>query len=72
MPEEVYFSSPVRLGNRNIYSLIRRIAWTGKSGIIVSCNPLALVIEEENSWFFVPLKEGIDESIVFRLDPSRR
>jgi len=64
MPEDLCFSSPLVLGNRKIHPLVRKISWSHSSGMIVACEPLALVIEEGNTWFFVSLQEGIDESVL--------
>ncbi len=64
MPEDLCFSSPLVQGNRKIYPLVRRISWSHSFGMIVACEPLALVIEEGDSWFFVSLEEGIDESVL--------
>ncbi len=70
MPEGVYLSSPIRLEKKNIYSLIRRITWCHQSGMVASLEPLALVIEEEETWSFISLADGIDESVIFSLVAS--
>lgn len=64
MPEDLCFSFPQVQGNRKIYPLVRRFFWSHSFGMIVACEPLALVIEEGDTWFFVSLQEGIDESVL--------
>lgn len=64
MPDDLCFSSPRVLGNRKIYPLVRKTSWNHSHGMIMACEPLALVIEDGDTWFFVSLQEGIDESIL--------
>lgn len=49
---------PLTVGNREIYPVVCTVSLAHEHGAMATSLPLALLIREEDSWYFIPL---IDE-----------
>lgn len=68
MPETIdLMSPPVCTYERTIYPLVRILAYSWASGEFISAEPIALLIEEGERWFFVALEDGVTEDCISRI-----
>jgi hypothetical protein len=68
MPEElVLVSPPVEVSGRNFYPVVRVSRVIHPAGGLLSVIPTAILIEEEESWFFVALEDDGDIRDTFHL-----
>ena len=52
---------PVVLAGREIYPVIRVHSWIGKQGGMIVGNPCALLIREDEAWFFVSVDDTVPD-----------
>lgn len=50
---------PVIVGSREIYPVVSTASWIHENGGMITGTPLALLIREEESWYFVPLVDEL-------------
>jgi len=60
MYEEIQIKTPLLSPDgREIYPIVKVSSWIGKWGGMLTVTPCALIINEENAWFFVSLCDEI-------------
>ena len=52
---------PVTYGNRVFYPIVRDQVILHRNGAFVSRHPVALLMQELESWYFIPLEENVTE-----------
>ncbi len=52
---------PVTLAGRMIYPVVRVHSWIGKQGGMILGNPCALLIREDEAWFFVSVDDTVPD-----------
>jgi hypothetical protein len=52
---------------RKIYPLVSVTAHSWESGGLLYAEPVALIIAEEEQWYFVSLKEGITQECILMI-----
>ena len=52
---------PVVLADREIYPVVRVHSWIGKQGGMIVGNPCALLIREDEAWFFVSVDDTVPD-----------
>jgi hypothetical protein len=50
-------SPPVLVAGREVYPVVHLHAWKGDKGGMIYAKPCALLIREDDSWFFVPVDD---------------
>lgn len=51
---------------RTLYPIIRNASTTTEIGGVFSSEPVGILIEENDAWFFVPLDGSVDPSVLLR------
>jgi len=67
MTTAIRMLDPVAFGERVFLPLVRDIIVTYEQGVVVSVNPVALLISEAGRLMFVPLEDGIGPDILGEL-----
>ncbi|HOL40530.1 MAG TPA: hypothetical protein PLY78_01695 [Methanospirillum sp.] len=52
---------PVVLADREIYPVVSVHSWAGKQGGMIHVRPCALLIREDEAWFFVSVDETVPD-----------
>jgi len=58
LPGKLRLLPPVTIGNRIFCPVIRESDYTSRHGMVISVSPSALLLHEEETWYFVPLEDG--------------
>ena len=61
------FGPAASWGGRLFVPLIRRTCLTWGGGGVITETPLALLIEDEGVWSFVPIADGVNQDILSSL-----
>lgn len=52
---------PVVLAGREIYPVVKVHSWIGKQGGMILGTPCALLIREDEAWFFVSVDDAVPD-----------
>jgi hypothetical protein len=52
---------PVVLAGREIYPVVKVHSWIGKQGGMILGTPCALLIQEDEAWFFVSVGDSVPD-----------
>lgn len=59
MNDMLRIEPPIIVGSREIYPVVSIASWTQENGGVITGVPLALLIREEGSWYFIPLVDEL-------------
>lgn len=62
--DEIRIAVPVTYGNRVFYPIVREQVIMHKNGAVVAKHPVALLMQERESWYFIPLEENVTETVL--------
>jgi len=55
------------ISKRTFYPVLRNTLTTMEHGGVFSSEPVAVLIEEDDTWFFVPLDDCVDSSVLVEI-----
>lgn len=58
---------PLAHGNRVFYPVVREQVITHENGSFVTEHPVALLMQEQESWYFIPLAENVTETVLDKM-----
>ncbi|MEN6397108.1 MAG: hypothetical protein ABFC78_11580 [Methanoregula sp.] len=55
MSSGIRIALPLTHGNRVFYPVVREQVITHGNGLVISEHPVALLMQEQDSWYFIPV-----------------